>query len=77
MSCNRPADRAAYRPAGGKGTAGFAGSVAGIGHIRQLEMAMGTDMSDLADRGRKVLGLVHHSGFGKVVEDEVDSVAHN
>ena len=77
MSCNLPADRAAYRPAGGKGTADFAGFVAGIGHIRRLEMAMDTDMSYLADRGRKELGLVHHSGFGKEVEDEMDSVAHN
>lgn len=55
MSCNRPADRAASRQAGGKGTAGsarcamdtaigFAVFVVDIGHIQRLEAATNMDM---------------------------------
>lgn len=59
MSCNRPADRAASRPAGEKGTAGSAGYVmdtAGsvhcwvdIGHIQRPEVVPNKGMWSLAD----------------------------
>lgn len=86
-SCNRPADQAASREAGGKGTAGSAACVmdtAGsadcwvdIGRIRRPEAATNMDMWNLADCERVMRGLVLHSGSEMGGEDEIGSVARN